>query len=1030
MAREQDILQLPYKRIDYTDPESMAMAIQRNFNEIERYVSLLQGYVKTATGTKVADLPNVADIWDRANNITAEGKFLTSKLLGAIETSLNLINAGAGCVTITDNNGILITDLAENPTKALRLLGGVFAIANSKTGGNWNWRTFGTGDGFIADEIISGSILTSLINIVGDKYYTKILGDGFRVYNKNGSLAGHFGNYETLTTQTAAFTRATTAYGLYGNAVASGIPRYEYTALPKFIWQDLFDTDQLTKYTSGGDTAATWAVSGGMLTGTGGTQATLIKDDLLLQNCEIVINSNQAYDGGIIARYQDNNNYYMLALRDDSGIAPNENLCIYKRVGGTFTSLVSANVTWPRGTSKQIKFTLHGSRLEAWFDGVKVISITDTTFTGGGVGFRNSSATAFQVWDFTVKYASPGVMMEEGCTNIVADWPTGWTISGDAGMSATSQGAQDGAALTTMRLANSGATEGFYQSALFALSPSTKYTLRFKVRGTVGAGKLDAFILSNTGTLIQLNGSFFPGGSWSPTLAWQTIYATFTTTADITGTNQHVRFDHDGNDAGYIDLAEITLIQKPYALTFPGYNATRNNEVMTAPTANVFTKSNWTVETTFRPTSVMNVGNVNNCLWMINIDANNYYMLGTGWFGELYGRSCTNGTIYNISSGNNFITPGNDYSIMLSGNGSVMQLACNGVQQGSDTAYVEPVGALPANMYIGSNGTEQANGIISNFAVMNKAQTISEYQAKYNTGLPLNVDEWTTCLMTMYGTLKPTIRQFGLLLTSGEIYASKIRTGTQTTGDYITLEAPNTLKAVYNNTLQWELVNDGIDVCQKFYTLAGALQGTIGDLGAEIGIKAAQNAVYLNGAAGYGVTIGSNRIGSSLTPKTDQTGEVGDSNYRWFKVRAMNFQTGDICFSEKSCPICNQPFASGDILTLYVHTIHEELDTMCIPIHDKCKDTPAEITVQVPEVITKYNLNEEGEIVPYRATKFKTIQKEVKQLKPDYSFDEEKGVFKKGEAKVAKKEALEVVVREQKEPVYKSVKVKIKGAGV
>ncbi len=40
---------------------------------------------------------------------------------------------------------------------AIQLLGGAFRIANSKLpNGEWNWRTFGDGNGFVADAFIGG----------------------------------------------------------------------------------------------------------------------------------------------------------------------------------------------------------------------------------------------------------------------------------------------------------------------------------------------------------------------------------------------------------------------------------------------------------------------------------------------------------------------------------------------------------------------------------------------------------------------------------------------------------------------------------------------------------------------------------------------------------------------------------------------------------------------------------------------------------------------------------------------------------
>lgn len=47
----------------------------------------------------------------------------------------------------------------KNPTKAMYIGGGKFSISNKKDSqGKWIWSTFGTGDGFVADNIVAGSL--------------------------------------------------------------------------------------------------------------------------------------------------------------------------------------------------------------------------------------------------------------------------------------------------------------------------------------------------------------------------------------------------------------------------------------------------------------------------------------------------------------------------------------------------------------------------------------------------------------------------------------------------------------------------------------------------------------------------------------------------------------------------------------------------------------------------------------------------------------------------------------------------------
>lgn len=220
-------------------------------------------------------------VWDTGG---FTGPVPTDWLEGIIDTFQNEVRAGNGSVTLTDDNGILIVDNPDNPTKALRLLGGLLAIANEKdpVTGEWVWRTFGTGDGFTADLLNAGQIRTSLVQILGNSNfywdgdylyivnpadgnqqirlskegirftrdggqtwqvamdfdgirmegqsqdgYTHYVGDGVKVYDEQGNLVGHLGSFETLGDQTATFSRNSVAYKQDGTQVAANVPRFE-----------------------------------------------------------------------------------------------------------------------------------------------------------------------------------------------------------------------------------------------------------------------------------------------------------------------------------------------------------------------------------------------------------------------------------------------------------------------------------------------------------------------------------------------------------------------------------------------------------------------------------------------------------------------------------------------------------------------------------------------------------------------------------------------------------------------------------
>ena len=108
---------------------------------------------------KINDFRNKEAIWDSASKKIQDG--IDAEFLNNVIDKLNTeINNSGGYVYISkDGKGIITYDkpLDQNPTKAIQLMGGSIRIANKKkSDGTWDWRSFGTGDGFVADEIITG----------------------------------------------------------------------------------------------------------------------------------------------------------------------------------------------------------------------------------------------------------------------------------------------------------------------------------------------------------------------------------------------------------------------------------------------------------------------------------------------------------------------------------------------------------------------------------------------------------------------------------------------------------------------------------------------------------------------------------------------------------------------------------------------------------------------------------------------------------------------------------------------------------
>lgn len=72
----------------------------------------------------------------------------------------NEINAGTAYIAATPENGIVVYNapMAAEATQAIQLKAGAWRIANSKTAGEWNWTTVGTGNGIVADAITTGKL--------------------------------------------------------------------------------------------------------------------------------------------------------------------------------------------------------------------------------------------------------------------------------------------------------------------------------------------------------------------------------------------------------------------------------------------------------------------------------------------------------------------------------------------------------------------------------------------------------------------------------------------------------------------------------------------------------------------------------------------------------------------------------------------------------------------------------------------------------------------------------------------------------
>ena len=138
-----------------------------------------------------------------------------------------------------------------------------------------------------------------------------------------------------------------------------------------------------------------WDTTNGELLGINGFDCQYIIQGRSYTDVELEFASNQMHNGGLVARFQDQNNFYLLLVSDDSGANPTNNLILFKKVNGSFTALGASNQVFVRsGPTATIRFRVQGSKLKAFLNGVLVIDVSDTAISvSGGVGLWCNNAT-------------------------------------------------------------------------------------------------------------------------------------------------------------------------------------------------------------------------------------------------------------------------------------------------------------------------------------------------------------------------------------------------------------------------------------------------------------------------------------------------------------------------------------------------------------------------------------------------------------------------------------------------------------
>lgn len=136
----------------YDQPWKTKISINTNLTTISQHsFTDVMTHIAEVTGEAKGKM----SMYERAAAITENGQLAAERLEGKIDANKLLITGGSS-TWYTDDNGNMVFVSADG-NGAMTLTGNGFSIANSKDEwGDWNWRSFGTGEGFTADEIVAG----------------------------------------------------------------------------------------------------------------------------------------------------------------------------------------------------------------------------------------------------------------------------------------------------------------------------------------------------------------------------------------------------------------------------------------------------------------------------------------------------------------------------------------------------------------------------------------------------------------------------------------------------------------------------------------------------------------------------------------------------------------------------------------------------------------------------------------------------------------------------------------------------------
>jgi hypothetical protein len=128
-----------------------------------------------------------------------------------------------------------------------------------------------------------------------------------------------------------------------------------------------------------------WDTANNQLIGSGDVNAALQYNGFLRADGYAETDLNYSDGGGLFVRMVDTSHLYYLVINDASTSSTPNTLKLFKSVGGTHTQLgATQTINFTRGTYRHIKLDAQGTALTVYFDGVQILSVTDSSISGAG----------------------------------------------------------------------------------------------------------------------------------------------------------------------------------------------------------------------------------------------------------------------------------------------------------------------------------------------------------------------------------------------------------------------------------------------------------------------------------------------------------------------------------------------------------------------------------------------------------------------------------------------------------------------